>query len=339
MEWTIKALVALAVAVVLWGAHWSLMGRHKDMGRERKFYRQLIMLGLTVLAILGWILLLPVEESLRNRLVGLIGLLLSGMIAFSSTNILANLMGGILLRITRPFDIGDFIRVGHAFGRVTERGLFDTEIQTENRELLSMPNAYLVRQPVTMTPKAGGVVSTSLSLGYDNHHARVTPLLLQAAQAAGLDDPFVYIIELKDFSVVYRVAGFLAEPKHILSARSNLCRAVLDSLHGAGIEIVSPTFMAQRQEKAGVAVVPEALIVEEVAPIEVPEEKVFDKAEKAEKKEHEKKVLLRAIENYEAALKETRDEKQRAVIEGQLARTHAFLKRIEQQSDEEERDT
>ena len=34
------------------------------------------------------------------------------------------------------------------FGRVTERGLFHTEIQTEDRDLVTLPNLYLVTNPV-----------------------------------------------------------------------------------------------------------------------------------------------------------------------------------------------
>ncbi len=55
------------------------------------------------------------------------------------------------------------------------------------------------------------------------------------------------ITDLNDFSVTYRVAGLLAEVKQILTARSNLRAMMLDTLHDARIEIVSPTFMYHRQ--------------------------------------------------------------------------------------------
>jgi len=37
--------------------------------------------------------------------------------------------------------------VGDYFGRVTERGLFHVEIQTEDRDLATLPNMFLVSQP------------------------------------------------------------------------------------------------------------------------------------------------------------------------------------------------
>ena len=43
------------------------------------------------------------------------------------------------------------------------------------------------------------------------------------------------------------VAGRLGDTKKFLGSKSVLHRSVLDTLHGGGVEIVSPTFMNQRQ--------------------------------------------------------------------------------------------
>ena len=136
-----SVIVIIVTGFVLWGIHWCLIKRHPGLGSERKFPRQLILLVLTLVGVVGVIIALPIDESVRKQLLGLIGVLASGLIAFSSTNIVSNLMAGILLRMTKPFRTGDFIRVGDHFGRVSERGLFDTEIQSESRELIALPNA------------------------------------------------------------------------------------------------------------------------------------------------------------------------------------------------------
>lgn len=72
------------------------------------------------------------------------------MLAFSSTTMFSNIIAGNMMRFTRPFITGDFIRVNDYAGRVTERGLFDCEIQTENRELIVIPNNFLINNPVTV---------------------------------------------------------------------------------------------------------------------------------------------------------------------------------------------
>ncbi|MEO6201684.1 MAG: mechanosensitive ion channel family protein, partial [Nitrospirales bacterium] len=95
-----------------------------------------------------------------------------------------------------------------------------------------------------------------MSLGYDISHKTIEKLLAEAALAANLTDPFVHIMELGDYSVTYRVSGFLVEVKQLLSARSNLRAKMLTTLHNAGIEIVSPVVMNQRRLADGLRVLP-----------------------------------------------------------------------------------
>jgi len=335
--------LATSIAVwglILWGANWLLLKRQPNLGNERKFPRQLIMLTLTIVAIITAILALPINESSRNQLLGLIGLIISGVVAFSSTTIVSNLMAGLLLRITKPFRIGDFVSVGEHFGRVSERGLFDTEIQTESRELVSLPNTYFINNPVTTTRSSGTIISHTLSLGYDLHHSKIEPLLIQAAEQCGLTDPFVQITKLGDFSVSYRIAGLLAEVKQLLTARSNLCRHILDSLHEAGIEIVSPTYMNQRPQEAQNRAIPKATrsasIEDEPESGTNSHDIAFDKAEQAEKVETRRQKLKDDIKQLEASLKETSEQEAEVIKERIQSKTkllEALEKREEQSKD------
>ncbi len=250
------------------------------------FTRQLAMLGATAVLVIALILTLPVGDTAHGQLLSLLGIVLTGVIALSSTTFVGNVMAGLMLRAVRAFRAGDFLKTQEHFGRVTERGLLHTEIQTEDRDLTTLPNLYLVTNPVTVVRYSGTFVSATVSLGYDVARGRVEEALLAAARAADLDEPFVQIRELGDFSVQYRVAGFLAEVTHLLSARSRLRACMLDALHAGGIEIVSPTFMNTRQISPDKRFIPPRArgpAPEEAHP--VPEEIIFDKAEQAETRE------------------------------------------------------
>jgi len=328
---------AVASGAILWGAHWFLIARHADLGKERKFPRQIVMLGLTLVCLVAIVLSLPISESSRNGLIGLIGLLASGSLAFSSTTVVANLMAGILLRVTKPFGIGDFIRVGDHFGRVSERGLFETEIQSESRELVAIPNTYLISHPVATIRSSGTIIALTLSLGYDVHHSRVEPLLVKAAQESGLEDPFVHILELGNHSVTYRVAGFLKEVKWLITARSNLSRSVLDVLHGQGIEIMSPSYMGQRKLADDMKIVPPAGKEKASGTPVIAENIVFDKAEQAEQKEKEKQELAGTIQKLESSLKDATEE-DREQIKKRIAEGRERLKVLEQAAGASDRD-
>lgn len=319
-----------AVPFLLWATYWILIRRHQDIDTERKFSRQLIMLGLTILGLLAFILLLPISDNSRNQLLGIIGIVISGIIAFSSTTIVSNLMSGVILRITNPFRVGDFIRIGEYFGRVSERGLLDTEIQTETRDLISLPNAFCIKNPVTTTRSSGTIISASLSLGYDLDHNRIEQLLIEAALSCDLKEPFVHILELGNFAVTYRVSGFLEESKKLISVRSRLHGCVLDTLHRHSIEIMSPTYMNQRQLHNDIKVIPDATKAPtHVEQVTAAEEIAFDKAELAEHIENEKYSLSQEVERLQQLFETIEDEQQKKALKETIQKLKKKLQTIE----------
>jgi len=341
-------LIILAITVVVvWAVNWFLRRRERENAQREPVGRQLIVLVLGVVGLVALILALPVDASTREQLLTALGLLVTVAVAFSSTTFVSNAIAGLMLRTVDNFRPGDFVEVKEQFGRVTERGLFHVEIQTEDRNLSTLPNMFLVSNPVTVVTESGTIVSATVSLGYDIPHTRVEALLKEAASETGLENPFVYILDLGDFSITYRFAGFLPEIKQLLSIRSRLRANALDVLHEAGIEIVSPTFMNQRQIAESPHVIPpppeagEAAAESEVeanAEAEAesetqPEAIMFDKAEKAgeiEELREERATLLQEIEELEEQEKQAEGETSER-IEAELAEKRARVDEIDKQ--------
>jgi hypothetical protein len=92
MDFIPLIVTAFFSAALLACAHWILIARHPEIGNERMFPRHLILIGLTIACVVGTALALPVSESSRNQLIGLIGLVVSGIFTFSSSTIFSNLM-------------------------------------------------------------------------------------------------------------------------------------------------------------------------------------------------------------------------------------------------------
>ncbi len=289
------AVSLIVVVFVLSVTHHFLIGRHDYLSGDKKLPRQVTMLLLTLVAVLVIVLSLPVSESTRNQIIALIGVLLSGVIAFSSTTVVSNLMAGIVLRVNKPFRVGDFVRVNGFTGRVTQMGLLDTEIQSETRELIAFANSLLVSSPVSVVRASGAIISVDLSLGYELHHSVVEKHLLLAAERSQLEEPFVQVTALGDFSVTYRIAGLLKDVKSMLSARSNLHKSVMDCLHEAGIEIVSPSFMNQRPQEPGTQMIPKDREHKAGNGSPAPESVVFDKAEQAESQIKSKEAMEKQL--------------------------------------------
>lgn len=306
----IPTLTTLAlVSLVMFISHWWLLGRHREYGAESRLPGQLILALLGLVALLALLLTLPLSDAARGQVLSLLGVVLTGVIGLSSTTFVSNAMAGMMLRVVGQFRPGDFVRVGQHFGRVTERGLLHVEIQTEDSDLTTLPNLFLITNPVTVVHRDGTIVSATVSLGYDVHRHRIEDALQQAASDCGLDQPFVQVTELGDYSVVYRVAGFLSEVKHVLTARSNLRKAMMDALHAAGIEIVSPSFMNQRPQADGLRMIPPPETPRRETTDDAPESRIFDKADQAEQLESLRGQLAAVAEALSQLADDAADER------------------------------
>jgi len=320
----LPTLITVAVVIVIIGGVRMILDRKFPGTSDGRFRMQIILLLLSFAGFLAIIMAMPISENTRGQLLSLIGILLSAAIALSATTFVGNMMAGLMLRAVRSFRLGDFIRCGDFFGRVSERGLFHVEIQTEDRDLTTIPNLYLVTNPVKVVRSSGTMVTAEVTLGYDIPHAKVRELLRHAAAEAGLHDPFIHIVDLGNFSVAYRVAGLLTEVKHLLSARSRLREAMLDSLHKGGVEIVSPTFMNTRAFKPEEAFIPPTSPAPAAAESDKAEAVVFDKADEAEsiEKLHER---LREVREKIKAADKAGDE---ATTDEEKAQSKAELERL-----------
>lgn len=300
-DW-IPFLITLLIAILVVGALYRVLLKKRPA--TGSIVSRQLMVGLVVsIFVVILILELPIDDAPRGQLMSLLGILVTAAVALSSTTLLGNAMAGFMLRSIRNFKPGDFIEVEGHRGRVSELGLLRTEIQTERRNLTTFPNLYLVTNPVTVVRSSGTFISSTVSLGYDVQRDKVEKALLSAAEEAGLTDPFVFVMELGDFSITYLIAGFLEETKYLISAESELRACMLDSLHRAKIEIVSPTFMNQRQLKPEQAFIPRTSRTSKpkvpAADESRPEAKMFDKAEVAEHEAKAEEKLKAVIEEME----------------------------------------
>ncbi|MBV1932795.1 MAG: mechanosensitive ion channel [Porticoccaceae bacterium] len=323
-------IVLVASVVLLSFAHFMLIRRAVDH-RASPLFRQTVLLLLTVVALISVILALPISETARGDLLSLLGLVLTGVFALSSTTFVSNAMAGFMLRTVKSFNRGDFVRVNEHFGRVTERGLFHTEIQSEDRDLITLPNLYLTTHPVKVVRASGTIVSCELSLGYDIPYYHVEPLVKQAGIDAGLEDPFVQILALGNDAITYKVAGFCAEVKQILTLRTRLRKAVLDQLHGAGIEIVSPAFINQRRlGDTDRTIAPARPRVSDEDEARAPEQSIFDKADRAEKIDALREELSLLKEQVRATNKQNEEShSENAEDKSQIHQAEGRIKHLE----------
>ncbi|MBT8099210.1 MAG: mechanosensitive ion channel family protein, partial [Gammaproteobacteria bacterium] len=199
-------IVGVLIGVV-WVVANKRLVKHYDAFPHLKFRRQLIQVAGVLIGILCIILFMPFTNQLRGQLLSLYGLIVSATIALSSTTLVGNIMAGVMLKMIGTCRPGNYVTIGDYFGRITEMDLLHVEIQTEDRDLTTLPNFYCVTNPVRVMRESGTLLSVELSLGYDVSRHDIERLLNGAATQCGLESPFVQILTLGDFSVTYRVSG------------------------------------------------------------------------------------------------------------------------------------
>ena len=146
--WLPALFVILATILIVAATRAFLKFRVGSKGSQSLQFRiQAWTVGLIFLGLLVLILVLP-DSIDSNLLFSVIGLVVTGALAISGQSIIANGMAGIMLRIIANFRPGDFIEVSEHTGRVSEMGLFHTEIQSPDRDLITLPNALMVNKPV-----------------------------------------------------------------------------------------------------------------------------------------------------------------------------------------------
>lgn len=331
----LNTLLTIVIVIAVYVGAKYLLKRQMAGNSDGKLIRQIVLFLLGLVGFIS-ILIAPLNPTLQKEVLGLFGIVLSATFALASTTFLGNALAGIMNRITNSCQPGDFIRVKEYSGRISDRGLFHIELQTEDRDLTTLPNLFLANNPVKVIRNSGTIISATASLGYDVSRKKIEACLIEAAKKADLEEPFVYIIELGDFSINYKVHGLLTDTRRILTAKSRLYAMMLDELHEAKIEIVSPGFVNQRQVNETVFIPKKVRKEIEIVETENPEALMFDKADQAENlEEHKQEVseLEVELEKLEEQISEASDDVTKTKLERRIKRVSETIQKNKDELD------
>lgn len=203
------------------------------------------------------LLLLSSIPGITNNAVRLVFAAIGIIVALSSTTMIANGMSGVLIRILGSYKVGDMVKIIGHIGKVSEIGIFHTEIQTPKRGLITVPNNIVLREPFLNYTTSKYIVNVPITIGYDIERKHVEDLLIKALNNTGLKDPFVFITNLDNYWVEYEANGLLEDTTQLVIIESNLRKNILDRFNEAGVEILSPTFMLRKEIPVNKKAIPE----------------------------------------------------------------------------------
>ncbi len=201
--------VALAGTAVVIGLRWidvfSGVFKQRAAQTDTRMDDQVVPLVARLLKfIVSATALVFVLSNLGIDVGGLIaGLGIGGIaIAFGAQDTVANLFGSITIFADRPFQVGDWVKIGGVEGAVEEVGFRSTRIRAVSSSVVTVPNRTVAGAEIdNLGQRTARRTSTTLGLTYGTDRARLQAFIEGVRQIINAH-PFTLagpIVELKDF--------------------------------------------------------------------------------------------------------------------------------------------
>ena len=207
------AIVVLVVGLLLIKFVTKLVNRHLERSKLDPTVKNV--LGKLVKILLYVVLLVGLIEILGVPMTSVAALIASGGLAvgLGFQGALANLAGGFLILIFKPFKIGDYVEAADAEGIVSDISIFYTKLLTLDNRTVLIPNGDLMSSKVTnLTAEPIRRIDLDFKITNDIDQDFVRSVLLKAAEACEsvLQDPppFARLTAVDDDTYIFTVRGW-----------------------------------------------------------------------------------------------------------------------------------
>ena len=218
------AKVLLAIAVTVIGLLLvKLIGKlvKKAVDKTKFDDRAKVIIIKVIKFILYIVLLIGIIEILGVPMTSVVAIIASGGLAIGLAfqGALANLAGGFMILIFKPFKIGDYIESTGAEGIVRDITIFYTKITTLDNKLILVPNGDLMNSNVTnFSAQPKRRIDQDFKITNDIDQELVKSVLYEAAAGTKgvLEDPepFARLTAVDDDTYIFTVRAWCETPNY-----------------------------------------------------------------------------------------------------------------------------
>jgi small-conductance mechanosensitive channel len=192
---------------------------------------QLIRVLVIIIAVL---ILLPIFDFAQSALfLGFLSFLGIALALGSGTSV-ANFIAGVQIAFMRPYNIGDYIKVGDTSGEVVDSNLIVTKLKTRYNEIVSIPNVEMLKFHTVnysaSNKELGLIVYNSVYIAAEEDTDVATKLLIEAALTTKgvMENPRPFVIKRRmiDGKVELQVNAYVQEADKLYRIKS----AMLDNI-------------------------------------------------------------------------------------------------------------
>ena len=195
------AVIAAILVVIAGKIVMKLMSRAVDKTKVEPTLQKFLISAVRV--VVYFIAVMIIAGALGFEMSSLVALasVVSAAFALAASNVLSNLFGGILLLVTKPFTVGDYIAVSGEEGTVLELGILNTKINTLDNKRVTIPNI------VNYSMEGKRRVDLTFNVGYDNDVEQVKTALRTTAEHHELvlknEEIFARVSAYNDSNIAY----------------------------------------------------------------------------------------------------------------------------------------
>jgi small-conductance mechanosensitive channel len=207
-----------------------------------------------VLIIFGFIFIFPHLPNSHSEAFKGITVFLGLLLSMGSTSIINNIISGFVITYMRPFNLGDYIKIGEHTGTVMEKTSLVTRMKTIKNEIITIPNSNIMTAAAinyTVSAKDFGLLlTTNVIISYEAPWRTVHELLISAGLKtnAVLKEPTPVVLQtaLTDTSIHYELFVYTKDAERMLFTLSEVRQNIQDIFNESGIEILCPTVFEHR---------------------------------------------------------------------------------------------
>lgn len=233
----LTALVGVLVIQLLMRMVDRMLERSKSMHAIKKVVH-------TAVSAVLWVLLaLTLAEALDVDVTSIIAVLsVAGLaVSLALQNTMSNLAGGLVLLVTKPFTLGDFVEVDGVSGTISAVNMAYTTFVTPENKQIFVPNSQMAATKIINYSALGRRrIDLKFTASYDAPVVRVRAAIEEAISTLPqvLDDPapVVYVSEYQNSSIEYLALLWVASGDY-LTTRYAMIEAVRESFNHYGVEM------------------------------------------------------------------------------------------------------
>lgn len=201
--WCASTGIKIVIAILIFAVSFRVITviarriqKKGDIGKYDKTVMRtlsyLFNIGMKVLVVICLVGYLGIDTSGLTALVASFGV----CVGLAVNGALSNVAGGILLLVTRPFKVDDFIEAQGITGTVEDIHMVTTKVRTTDNKVIYLPNGALsTGNIINYSEKPLRRVDFVFSIGYSSDYNKAVEIItnILTSHELTLDDPAPYI--------------------------------------------------------------------------------------------------------------------------------------------------